>query len=243
VLVFTNERLVQSRIRLGRLATLAGFLALGAGLIFSLQTQAQNQPDLALLLSYGGLLLGLFFFSLAKYNALRFGIRPPIHEILSRELRGLDYKYRLYNYIEGIPVDHLLVSPFGLTVIETRPFIGHIINRGQKWSRKGGLFRILQFLSEGALGNPSRDAQRGVQAVRALLAERLGAERAAAVPVEGVVVFTHPRVVLEVTDPVVPVLHVRELRAHLRRPNGRTRLPLDLQRQVVQVFDDIKQAA
>ncbi|HEY3110174.1 MAG TPA: hypothetical protein VGL23_15535, partial [Chloroflexota bacterium] len=120
----------------------------------------------------------------------------------------------------------------GLVVIETRPFLGDIQVRRDRWSRRRGLFGWLQFLSEGALGNPTRDALRGVDEVRSHLAGRLGAETAERVPIQALVVFTHPRVGLTIEEPTVAVAHARDAREAVRRLATGPKLPGEVARRL-----------
>jgi hypothetical protein len=231
VRVVTNRRHVQLRARLGRLMTLGGFGALLGGLIYSfagLGTQDQQ----AILVSYLALIVGYLLISIGKNYWLRYSVRPRPDEALALNLKTLDIRHILFNYVAALPVDHLLLTSSGLVVIETRPFIGNIVVRGDRWSRRRGLFGWLQFLSEGALGNPSRDALRGVEEMRGHLAGRLGEEVAEKIPIQGLVVFTHPRVALEIEAPNVAVTHARDLREAVRRVASGPKLLGDVARKL-----------
>jgi Nuclease-related domain len=231
VRVVTNRRYVQTRARLGRLMTLGGFAALLGGLIYSfagLGTQDQQ----AILVSYVALIAGYLLISIGKNYWLRFSVHPRPDESLALNLKTLDVRHVLFNYVSALPVAHLLLTPSGLIVIETRPFIGDIQVRGDRWSRRRGVMGWLQFLSEGALGNPTRDARRGVDEIRGHLAGRLGPELADRVPIQGLIVFTHPRVALTIEEPTVAVAHARDAREAVRRVAGGPRLVGDVARKV-----------
>jgi hypothetical protein len=233
--VVTNRRYVQTRARLGRLMTLGGFGALLGGLIYSfagLGTQDQQ----AIMISYLALIVGYLLISIGKNYWLRFSVRPRPDEALALNLKTLDVRHVLFNYVAALPVDHLLLTGSGLIVVETRPFIGDIHVRGDKWSRRRGVLGWLQFLSEGALGNPTKDALRDIEEIRGHLAGRLGTETADRVPIQGLVVFTHPRVALTIEEPTVAVAHARDAREAVRRIAAGPRLPGDVARRLEAVL-------
>ena len=229
--VVTNRRYVQTRARLGRLMTLGGFAALLGGLIYSFAGLG-SQDQQAILVSYVALIAGYLLISIGKNYWLRFSVRPRPDESLALNLKQLDVRHVLFNYVSALPVSHLLLTSSGLIVIETRPFVGDIEVRGDRWSRRRGVMGWLQFLSEGALGNPTRDAQRGIEEVRGHLVGRVGAEVADRVPIQGLVVFTHPRVALAIDDPTIAVAHARDARDAVRRLASGPKLVTDVGRRV-----------
>ena len=235
--VVTNQQFVTSRARLGNWATISGFLLLAAGFVVVLVLPGATPDMAAVTFSYLALIMGLWALSIGRYNKSRWGRRPREEEVLAASLKGLDYKYRLLNYLPHLPVDHLLISPHGLFVIEARPQFGNIINTGQRWRRKGGLGAFLMTFAEGGLGNPTRDALRSIAAVRKLLGEEPGPEEAQESPVEGVIVFTSPLAKLEVREPVVPVVAPKDLRAHVRSAQGRDKMPQERLRKLIDILE------
>ncbi len=228
--VLTNERKVRNRGRLGRLATVLGFACLVGGLVLSWQ-----QSELAIF-AWLTLLPGYLLIMYGSYNTIRWGIRPRVDQVLAGALKTLDHKYQLFNYVDGLPVDNLLLTPSGLVTMEIRPYFGEFINTKNKWRRKRSGLQFLMALGEGGLGNPTRDAQRNAEVMRQFLTERLGAESAAQVAVDPLVVFTHPRATLTVEDPEVPVVAAKELKPAVRRSQGRQKLAPDLYRRVAQTL-------
>ena len=230
VQVLTNERFVKSRGRLGHIATLLGFATLIVGLYLTWQ-----QPEMALY-AYVTLVPGFLLISYGNYTTIRWGTHPRVDEALGIALKSLDNKYQLFNYVKGLPTDNLLLTPSGLVVIEVRPYFGAFENKGGRWKRKRNLSGWLLMLGEGGLGNPSRDIQHGVKTVTDFLTTSLGGEDAAQIPVEGVVVFTHPRAVLTVDNPEVPVVAVKDLKPEVRRLRAQGRLNTDLYRRLARVL-------
>lgn len=213
------------------MCTLGGFAALIGGLVYS-TVGLSTQEMQSITVSYAALILGYILISAGKNFWLRYSLHPRPDESLAINLKTMDVRTVLFNYVSALPVDHLIMTPSALAVVETRPFIGDIVVEGDKWKRKRGLFGWLQILSEGPLGNPTRDAERGVLLVKKFLAERLDPEAAELIPVIPVVIFTHPRVHLEIKDPTIAVLHARDARNEIKRVTSVTRMPPELIRRV-----------
>jgi hypothetical protein len=229
--VVTNQRLIRSRALLGRWCTILGFAALIGGFAYSTFGIGSGDPT-RIFLSYACLVAGYVLITVGKGPWLRFAVHPRPDEALAINLKTLDSRNLLFNYISALPVDHLLFTPGGLIVIETRPFIGEIAVNGERWRRRRGVFGWFQLISEGALGNPTRDARGGVERMRTWLSQRLGVEAAEGVPIEPMIVFTHPRVNLTIQEPTITVVHARDSRNEVRRLTTVQKMPGDLARRV-----------
>lgn len=227
--VVTNQEFVNARTRIGRWGTLAGAVGMGAGFITSFNVEY-------IAASYIFLIFGILSFNVGRYNAMRWGIHPREDEILTNSLKGLDQKYALINYAPGVPSAHVILSPFGLIHVETRHVEGVVVCEGDRWRRKRSFLAWLRGFAEGQLGNPTKSALATVDRLRAFLVENLGADIAGQVPVEAVVVFVNPRVDLNVSDAVVPSMTPRELKAHVRTPSGRTKVPPEAFRKAQQLL-------
>ncbi len=240
MIVHTDEGLVSSRRRIGRIASIAGLVVLGLGLFVSFN-QASRQGDQvdtfqALILPYLTLIVGLVLVTVGKANNVRWGGRFPPHEVLTNGLKSLDNRHRLYNYTTGIPCDHLLVTPNGLIVFDTKPTFGNIRNEGDRWSRQGGVAKWLVYFTEGGLGNPSREAIATTDRVKKWLSEQLGEEIANRLPVQTAIVFTHPRAALTVENPAIPVILGKDVRSFVRGPDKKNRLPADAQKRLTELL-------
>lgn len=231
--VVTNTGFVKSRSRLGKLATLGGFLCLVGGMALVWFTPSDPTSISPFVwLAYATLLPGFLLIQYGKYNTVRWGLKPRVDEALTAALKTLDYKYQLFNYGNNLPVDNLLLTPSGVLALEVRPLFGEFINKGMRWSRKRGLGSFFMALSDGGLGNPSRDAQRAGQNVRRFLVEQLGEELASQVPVAEVVVFTHPRAIITIEEPAVPVAPIKDVKNVIRQIPWRQKLDPALYRKV-----------
>jgi hypothetical protein len=155
---------------------------------------------------------------------------------ISQALKGLDNRNHLYNFVTTLPVEHLLLTPNGVVVLETRPFFGDVIHEGDRWTRPMNFASMLQRFTEGGLGNPTREAQRNVEAVRNLLRERVGSDLADTVGISPIILMINPRVKLQVTEPEVPVVPLADLRNAVRRIKDGARLSSDVQRKLARAF-------
>lgn len=227
--IVTNEEFVKTRARIGKLGTVVGLVGMGSGFVASFNVEY-------ILASYILLIFGILAFNVGRYNAMRWGMHPREDEIIASSLKGLDHKYVLINYAPAMPSIHVVLSPFGLIHIETRHSEGEIVCEGDRWRRKRGVLTWLRGFAEGQLGNPTKSAQATMERLKTFLSERVGADLAEQVPVEAVVVFVNPRVSLKATNPVVPTMTSKDLKAHIRTPQGRTKLPPEVYRKVQQTL-------
>lgn len=231
--VTTNRKFIDSRRIYGRWATVGGFVCLLSGLGISMLL---NPPVDSIYwpIAYASLVPGFFLISYGKNNTIRWGINPRVDEALVTALKSFDSRFHLYNYVSGLPADNLMVSPNGVFVFELKPIMGDFINRGAKWSRKRGALGFLLAFGEGGLGNPTKDVLRTQASVRQYLTNLLGEEQAAEVPVEPIVVFTHPRATVTSEEPDVPVVNVKELQVLVRKQLARDKMNLATYRRLAQ---------
>jgi hypothetical protein len=159
--------------------------------------------------------------------------RPRVDEQTAKALKGLDQTYRLYSYL--LPAEHVLVGPIGMLVLQLKPQIGKVYCQGKKYRRKLALTQWLPAVATEWLGKPANRARSDVQKMQRLLAERLP-ERD--VPIQPVVVFTDPNVELEIVEPAVPTMHLRDLRSHLRSLGAKALSP-DTLRALAELLDGI----
>ncbi len=105
-------------------------------------------------------------------------------------------------------VDHVLLTPKGIFAIETKHWEGKIICHGDEWHRRyhKGLFSTKDFDA----GSPSRQVKMNAINLSRLIESRLF-HNTFRIWVEGLVVFTNPRVRLELHEPSVAVLRAEDL--------------------------------
>ncbi len=237
--VVTNEKFIARNARLGRYASVASIIILGAGVYLTFA-----RPDLVSLTFV--LLIGGFILSqVGIYFGNRWAKPPRLDIQITKALKGLGRDYTLYHY--ATPASHLLVGPGGVFVIVPRFQRGTISYRKGKWRQRGGLmlwyWRI--FAQEG-IGRPDLEIGAEVEAVDRALRKQLPDEDYEALqPIKPILVFTNPAAVLqeEVAEAPVPTVKIEDLKAAVKRLARGTRLTGEQLKRVRAVFAPPEEAA
>jgi hypothetical protein len=164
-----------------------------------------------LILLFVTLVLAAYFYGQTKGYLRGYSGEKVVSKTLSS---GLGDDYLLINdagFKDGFGnIDHIVVGPNGVFVIETKNYAGKVICHGDEWSRKPGRSKRSQLQLGFNIGSPSRQVKRNVGRVRraVIAVEGTGLSD---VWVDGVLVFSNPAVDLEVHEPSVTILKVREL--------------------------------
>lgn len=192
------------------LATLANILSVG-GLLTLLASVILPYVVKGMELTASVLLVvGLFTAMIGIYFANRWVRRPRPENVLDEELKGLSDSHRLYHY-EHSAADHLLLTPYGVTVLETVNLEGRFLYKNGRWQEFMKFSRALRYIVEEHLGDPIKAALSSKTQLERQLGKHVeGGER---VPVRAVVVFTHPRCALELEETSIPVVKA----SHLKR--------------------------
>jgi hypothetical protein len=224
-----NEKYIARRTLVGRYAGLASLLVVGAAILFPLSWAGSS------LLVQGGLLaaavVGLLLSFIGGYYGERFAGPGAHHKGVRAALKGLDKRYTLFQYV--LPVPHVLLGPGGLMVFVVRSQSGKVAYADGRWSHKqrGKFFRELA--GQERVGLPKVDVERQVGRMTRYLERRLPGTD---VPVQGVLLFTHPDVQLEMKEPPLPVFHGKKVKSWLRGPGAGKTLPGQAQRQLEELF-------
>lgn len=219
--ILTNGQLLRRRSRIGGAYLIGATVCLVGGFVFSL---IQQDLSLQYAVSLASLLLGLILWSRNQTYLQKWGPRWRQDGPLHRGLRSLDDRYFLLVAPSTDLPDYLLLGPTGIAVLIPSAVKGSVNWAGSEWkhsdARPGVVRGLLFFIAPAPkLGNPSAEAQRGVEATRAFLAKRgLDAELQHRLPIEPLVVFTDPSVKLSVEHSPVTAVLLKSLRGHLRRP-------------------------
>lgn len=130
---------------------------------------------------------------------------------------GLDDSFVLVNGLvlrgQQGDIDHVLVGPTGIFVIETKNYSGYVRCQGDEWTRKPS--RNARRYKEIALGSPAKAVLKDVEAVT----RRLSAQHTN-VPIIPLVVFPNPDVVLSLKSPLVRVLRLEDLLHIVKAPKS-----------------------
>lgn len=222
--IITNGPLLRRRSRISGFFLLAASVCLVGGFVYSFFLSD-------LLMQYAvtlaTLIVGLILWSRNQAYLQKWGPRWRQDGPLRQGLRSLDDRHYLLVAPAADLPDYLLVGPMGIAVLVPSAVRGTVSWAGRDWrhsdARPAVLRWLLFFLAPSpSLGNPSAEAQQGVEATRAYL-ERNGAanDLLARVSIEPIVVFTDPNVKLSVQGSPVTAMLLRSLRGHLRRPGPR----------------------
>ncbi len=202
MLVARNLQQVQANKRLSRIKVIAGILLFLVGAPISFLNVA------FLLVAYTLVIIGFVLFNSGLQGVAKWGRKVRNDQLVDQELRRLSDRYTLIHYprIGGRTIDHVLVHETGLIVMTTKEVIGRVEVRGTRY-RKPGASILGRFIGMGGpqLGQPP--VENGLD--RKALLEALAAEAAERgwptdVPVDGLVVFIAPRLVLSVDDEADP---------------------------------------
>jgi hypothetical protein len=176
------------------------------------------------------LFIGFAVSTTGIHFANRWVKKPRPEEVLDRALKGLDDRCRLYHYLVKGP-DHIVLTLSGLVPIETRGGEGVFEYSQGKWRQRISMGKALRFFVEEPLGNPITDAQRMATRLAGSL-EKLGA---VGVPIQPIVVFTHPAASLARKGTPIPVCQPKQLRGEL--PRNLPPLPQETYDQLRAVLD------
>jgi preprotein translocase subunit SecG len=130
-------------------------------------------------------------------------------ETVATHLSLLGYPYRVIHdvVLPGMTgnIDHIVLGPNGVFVIETKNNNGFISCNGDLWTQRKVGQRGTPYL--GRIGCPSKQAKRYAIFLRSFIQDKLDR----IIYVNCAVVFTNRRATLRVYNPTVPVLRPNEL--------------------------------
>ena len=204
--VIIDRKKIGLRQKLSNIASLGGLLLLLASVVLPMINAAWTAYSTLIMV------VGLAMAMIGIYSANRWVKKPRPEDLLDETLKNLHDTYRLYHY-PALPCDHIMLTPGGVVVLETNNLEGKFSYKNGRWREKISLGRALRYLVEEHLGNPIRSAADDVEYLKEQFSERIpGGED---IPVWGVVVFVHPRAVLEIEGAQIPVCKVEKLRKHV----------------------------
>jgi hypothetical protein len=115
-------------------------------------------------------------------------------------------------------VDHVVLGPCGIVVIETKRYRGSIACRRGRWFQNGRPLR-----------NVGKQAKHGAVAIREFLCTEYPELRSTALRwVDSIVVFTHPLCRLEIDRPGITMIRFSELLEVMLAKGHRNRLPASI---------------
>ena len=184
---------------------------------------------LATLIFYG---LGIIFIGISVYFFIKSGQYKKGESgetLIEENLQRLSDSYYLLNDVV-LPesygnIDHIILGPNGIFVIETKNYDGKIICNGDEWHRQyeGGLTISMRGRPywkpprDYNIGSPSKQVKRNAVKLKQFIQKAFKKP----VWVEGIVVFTNPNAELELNNPTVPILKIEELYDFIKNKKSR----------------------
>lgn len=126
-------------------------------------------------------------------------------QVISLLSRNLSDDYYLINglYLHGGggDIDHIVLAPAGIFVLEIKNWSGTILNQGEEWKRPG----------KGVSGSsPSSQVKRNVARIKQII-DSSTSFRFLGIWVEGIVGFTNKNASLQLVNPTVTILKFPQL--------------------------------
>ncbi len=152
--------------------------------------------------------LGAFYFFLRRYHIYNAGLagEKQVANLLTHTLNDDYYLLNdLYLRDGGGDIDHLVLGPNGVFVLETKNWNGNISCNGDEWQRSG---------KQNFSGSPSRQVKRNAAKIQQIIGGNPNL-RALGIGVEGIVVLTNNHATLHVSNPTVTILKLPQLPNHL----------------------------
>ncbi len=138
-------------------------------------------------LSFVTMVIGLIFAMVGIYFANRWVRKPRPEDQIEKALKGLGDTYSIFHY-PRLPIDHILLTPFGILIIETISYAGLFTYRDGKWKEAMTLGRAFRYVVEEHLGDPTKMVESEAQSLR----EKLIQLQLPNIPIKTVVLFCHP---------------------------------------------------
>ena len=217
--ILTNEKTIRRNSRIGSYTMFAGLglVVVSMVLLYKMNdTQfLQDNPNIVIW-TMATLFGGFMVVQIGTFFTNRYGRRPRTDEVLGSTLKGLTKDYTLYNYLA--PVNHLLVGPAGVWVIEPyyqRGTIGYDSKRS-RWTQSGGGFYVayMKIFGQEGIGRPDLEVKADVDSLAAAFKKAFGDE----VPeINVALVFTDPRTEVNAEDAPQPTMMVKDLKDFLRK--------------------------
>jgi hypothetical protein len=195
------------------MGSLALFLGYVQGQVFS-----GNQDRLVLIFSLVLLIAALNRFQTGKQHniqSLKYKKGMLGEASVTEELQNLDNNYFLIDDLKlkgkSGNIDHIILGPNGIFVVETKGFGGYIGCNGDEWTR-----RATGSSSVKDLESPSLQVRKNAAEIKQLLLSARDLVDEKSIFVDGIVLFTDSGAHLELKSPTIPVLRLGDLCSHIK---------------------------
>jgi hypothetical protein len=148
-----------------------------------------------------------FYFYLRKYHLYSGGWQGE-KQVAKQLTSTLNDDYFLINdlYLRqgGGDIDHVVLGPNGIFVLETKNWSGNVTCNGDEWQRAG---------KRNFSASPSRQVKRNASRIKQIIDN--SSLRTMGVWVEGIVVLTNNHANLHIYNPTVTILKLPQLASHI----------------------------
>jgi len=182
-------------------------VVIGVGFYFLMKENSLIWGAVTMSVSFILSQIGIFFGN-------RFGVRPPLHEQISQQLKGLDNRYHLFHY--STIVSHLLIGPSGIWILIPFAQKGKISfnQKKNRWQQKGVSLFAKIFMQEN-LGRPDLEVQSAIKDVEKEFNKIYKGQ--VAPQVNALMFFTHPKSEVIATDSPIPAVPLRKIKDFIRQ--------------------------
>jgi hypothetical protein len=228
--IIKNEKMIQRNARIGGVVTIVSLGILGTGMYITFARPEQFY------LSVIALLLGFLLSQVGIFFTNRWGRKPRPDQLLDQALKGLDDRYSLYHY--HTPVSHVLVGPAGIWTLHPKTQKGMITYQKNRWRQRGGGFLqgYLRLFAQEGIGRPDLEIDSDVNSLRKYLNRQL--PDIDLPPIQSVLVFFHPEVILEADDAPAPTLFSKKLKDFIRKTSKQSPLSMDINKKIQNKLDN-----
>lgn len=207
--VVTNLKLIKRNAKIGQYTSIGALVILGVGLYISFK-----MPD-KFIFSLGALLLGFFMSQIGMYYGNRWGRSPRPDEMIDKGLKGLGRDFSVYHYRTA--ASHMLVGPAGIWILMPYYQSGKIVYEKKRWKSKGGGFlqSYLRLFGQENMGRPEIESETEIESTKRYLSKILP-EGSEVPQIQTVLIFTSPKVDLQVKDAPLPAITPKDLKDFMR---------------------------
>jgi len=159
----------------------------------------------------------VFFAKSSPYKSGQSG-----EKLVTDTLQNLPDTYYLVNDV-NLPnsygnIDHVVLGSNGIFMIETKNLEGEIRCNGDMWYQYKDIWKIPE---EYEIKSPSKQVKRNAVKLKQFIESKNIFKKPLRIWVEGIIVFTHHNVSLNLYNPTVPVLKIDELNDYILNRKSR----------------------
>jgi len=169
----------------------------------------------------------IFRFYQHKYQIYTSGQQGE-NAVIKTLANSLNDDYYIINGVylknRGGDIDHIVLGPTGVYVLETKNWSGKIICNGDQWQRPGKKVK----------SKPSLQTKSYTQEIKRII-NSSQISRRPDIWIEGLIVFTNARADLHVNNPTVPALRLQQLSNYIKNQKNNSLTKDQIQKIVMQI--------